>query len=486
MANRMVVSILLVIGLGFRVAFVLGLPGSYNGDPNRQDSYQYDSLAWHLLTGYGFSLNRASILLFGDCPPCEPVVYPLPGYPLFLGGIYTIFGRDYLAVKLIQAAIDVASGYLAYLVARRVANSKRVAILTLGLFVVNPFTSIWATDLSTETLATFFATLTVLLAYQSARPSGRLWSLGFGLAAGLGILVRPGFLFLPVVLLSAIWLAPRLTRREVLLRCALVVALAGLCLLPWMVRNYLVFHQIVYSNLTVASEQDHVGGYYSWYLNWLQDPAWSVLANWDYVVYASAAIPDHPFPDYAYDSIAERQEVEQLMQQVKADGRFTSEVDRRFAQLARVKAERYPVRRYVIMPLVRVARLWINSGTEGFNDSSIKGSFSLERASAQPTQLGVRILLALGYSAIAPLGLFGMLLLRKRYRLLIPTALFVLYHTLVAEASGLGVRPRYVVYSLPVMILFVAVSLTAVLDKMRELRRDASQPVLDGLIEDRQ
>src|SRR5262249_25626622 len=103
-----------LVQVAFPVWMVIGLPGSYDGNPNRQDSYQYDSLGWNLVQGFGFAVNRGSVLVFGNCPPCEPVTYPLPGYPAFLAVIYAIFGRDYLVVKLIQAAVDTGTCLLAY------------------------------------------------------------------------------------------------------------------------------------------------------------------------------------------------------------------------------------------------------------------------------------------------------------------------------------------------------------------------------------
>jgi len=155
------------------------------------------------------------------------------------------------------------------------------------------------------------------------------------------------------------------------------------------------------------------------------------------------------------------------MRQVKAVGRFSPEIDQRFALLAQAKAQRYPLRRYVVLPLVRIARAWINSGTSAINDPRVKGGFSLERIRAQPIGFGVRFLLSLGHSAMAPLGLVGMWLLRRRYRLVAPVALSVAYHTLVMETVGLGVQGRYVVYGLPMMLAFVATSLDAIWQRIR-------------------
>jgi 4-amino-4-deoxy-L-arabinose transferase-like glycosyltransferase len=472
--NALVVLLLSVAFL-YRVVLILTVPGSYDGSPHRQDGYVYDSVAWHLLTGKGFAVNRASVLSVGDCPPCEPITYPLPGYPLFLAGLYALFGRNYLAVKLVQAAVDTATAFLAYRLARRVTDSQRTAILVLGVVALNPFTALWTTDLSTETLATFFATSIVWFALQSAQSPGWLWYLGFGVTAGLGTLVRPAFVLLPVVLLSAVWLARSLAWREALLGSALVLTAVALCLLPWVVRNYLVFHQITFAGRSNAPEQDYGFGYYAWYQNWLRDPTWTPRVNWDYMIYARETIPDHPFPDYAYDSEDERQEVERLMQQVKAAGRFTPEIEQRFALLARAKAQQYPVRRYVVLPLVRMARVWINSGTGAINDPRVKGGFSLERIGAEPIGFVVRILLSIGYCSIAPLGLLGMWLSRRRYWVVIPTALSVAYHTLIMEAIGYGVRARYVVYSVPVMLVFVGVSLVAIWDRIRLLWHASSR-----------
>jgi 4-amino-4-deoxy-L-arabinose transferase-like glycosyltransferase len=480
--TRYGVLVVLLLSAAFlsRVALILTVPGSYDGSPHRQDGYVYDSLAWHLLTGKGFAVNRASVLSVGDCPPCEPITYPLPGYPLFLAGLYALFGRNYLVVKLVQAAVDTATAFLAYRLARRVTDSQRTAILVLGVVALNPFTALWTTDLQTETLATFFATSIVWFALQSAQSPGRLWYLGFGVTAGLGSLVRPAFVLLPVVLLSAVWLARSLAWREALLRSALVLTAVALCLLPWVVRNYLVFHQVIFAGRSNAPEQDHGYGYYAWYQNWLRDPTWTPRVNWDYMIYARETIPDHPFPDYAYDSEGERQEVEQLMQQVKAAGRFTPEIDQRFALLARAKAQQYPVRRYIVLPLVRMARVWINSGTSAINDPRVKGAFSLERVRAEPIGFVVRVLLSISYCSIAPLGLVGMWLLRRRYWVIVPAALSVAYHTLIMEATGYGVRARYVVYSVPVMLVFVGVSLMVIWDRIRLLRH-ASSCALNGV-----
>src|SRR3972149_1482041 len=103
--SDILVAVVLLAAVAFRIGLILALPGTYNGEPYRQDGYAYDSIAWNFLRGFGFAVNRTSTLVFGECPPCQPIYYPLPGYPLFLSVVYSIFGRSYVAVKVIQALL---------------------------------------------------------------------------------------------------------------------------------------------------------------------------------------------------------------------------------------------------------------------------------------------------------------------------------------------------------------------------------------------
>jgi hypothetical protein len=58
---------------------------------------------------------------------------------------------------------------------------------------------------------------------------------------------------------------------------------------------------------------------------------------------------------------------------------------------------------------------------------------------------------------------------------IVPAALSVAYHTLIMEATGYGVRARYVVYGVPVMLVFVGVSLVVIWDRIRLLWHASSQ-----------
>src|SRR6266498_3900838 len=95
-------------------------------------------------------------------PPYVPSLIRLPGYPLFLAGIYFVFGHgDNTAVRIVQALIDTASCALISLVAYfwepDEKRKRRTSIAALALAAVCPFTTIYVATILTETLTIFFA-----------------------------------------------------------------------------------------------------------------------------------------------------------------------------------------------------------------------------------------------------------------------------------------------------------------------------------------
>ena len=63
----------------------------------KSDAAGYDQMAVNLASGNGLSQLRDGSMV--------PIVYRPPVYPMFLAGIYSIFGHHYIAAKIIQAII---------------------------------------------------------------------------------------------------------------------------------------------------------------------------------------------------------------------------------------------------------------------------------------------------------------------------------------------------------------------------------------------
>src|SRR5207253_10155168 len=92
--------------------------------------------------------------------PFDPSFIRLPGYPLFLASIYSVFGHtNNGAVRIVQALIDTASCGLVALLAfywQPDKKKKRAsALAALALAAICPFTTIYAATILTEVPTNF-------------------------------------------------------------------------------------------------------------------------------------------------------------------------------------------------------------------------------------------------------------------------------------------------------------------------------------------
>jgi hypothetical protein len=321
----LVYGLLLVAAFCFRAVIARLLP---NDSPN--DGKIYSQLARNMLEQHVYS--------HAPEPPYDPSLIRLPGYPLFLAGIYALFGHhDDTAVRVMQALIDTASCALIALVAFNwEPDGKRkraAAIAALALAAVCPFTAIYVGTILTETPTMLLAVamcLTATLAYKAptSRRSIALWAIT-GLIAGIAVLFRPdsglfaaaiGF----TILLSTLFHPKRAVERnspnETWQRfsrsayCGAVFSLAFvLVLVPWTIRNRRVFH--LFQPLAPAHAEmpgEFVPrGYLSWLRTWLDDERYigPVLWSLDELPIKLADIPDR-----AFDSIQEKLRVATLLE----------------------------------------------------------------------------------------------------------------------------------------------------------------------------
>jgi hypothetical protein len=87
-----------------------------------------------------------------------------PLYPLFLTGIWGIFGESFLIVKLFQIVLHAASAFFVMRTAEIVSRNRGVAVIAGVLFSVNPYFAFNAVSIQTEVVHTFliiFALFTI-------------------------------------------------------------------------------------------------------------------------------------------------------------------------------------------------------------------------------------------------------------------------------------------------------------------------------------
>jgi len=181
-----------------------------------------------------------------------------PGYPLFLLAIPGLdTSNAYLErVGRVQAVLGVFSVLVFFLLASRFLRPgwSHAATLLMG---TSPHLANLETNLLSETLFLFFLLASALATVRAFERQRRLAFVLAGVSWGVCALVRPAVLGLPVLLLAACWLAPRLRawRMHALWLCAAFVLVQS----PWFVRNQVTALDPAQGNLLVWSV--HHGSY---------------------------------------------------------------------------------------------------------------------------------------------------------------------------------------------------------------------------------
>lgn len=180
----------------------------------------------------------------------------MPGYPLFLAGLRSIFGASPEAVIAAQCLLGALTCVILLDLARRFVPEKWA--LACGLIAALYYDLIVpaAAPLS-ECLYSFFLVLSVWCLYQpSWRPLRRAVSFA-ALSAGL-YLVRPEplpYIFCTIFLMPYLW--EKFSRKEALSALAVFALITGL----WVGRNYSIFSRVM-----PASSVGKSVGYLSLYL----------------------------------------------------------------------------------------------------------------------------------------------------------------------------------------------------------------------------
>lgn len=219
--------------------------GIYHGEQNfspaiNEDSGQYVALAHSLLAGRGFVREVA--------PPFSPEYWRTPGYPIFLAIFFAVYDKLWFAV-LFQIVISSLSVVLLFRLGKSFLPG-RWAVLPAVLMAIEPATLYWSVELVTETLFTF-----ILLAginFLLKRQGGILTlKAAFLLGAILGLLsyVRPsGTILFPLIVALLIYYARNNWKRS-LLPIAIFFLVVWTVLLPWKIRNKIVFDFFEFSSI---------------------------------------------------------------------------------------------------------------------------------------------------------------------------------------------------------------------------------------------
>ena len=535
MKKFIIVAVLLTVaGLGFRLFLALHLP---TDEPD--DGRLYARIAVNILEHRTYSIETEE--------PHSPTFIRVPGYPLFIAGVYAVFGRDNnRAVRVVQAVLDTITCWLIALLALAWAPAswssgkrRRLLLIALAMAVICPFPAIYVTTILAETCTTLLATgcaLSASLAMNTAShtKSAGLWALS-GLSGGLATMFRPdsglfiaavGFTLLFVSLSRVIGRARRDndrpsdvlagTPRQILVRtlvCGVMLTIGVAApLTPWTIRNARVFgvFQPIAPQYANMPGEFVPRGYTGWLRTWVDDVKYTELLEFPLDV---GPLHIEHVPAYAFDSTEEREQVAALFERynnppstplsqaqpeqvpaapdpkaqestsgskeeaASADGdpeeeapeeadaadeeepdeqdtnaeegkqavEMTPDIDAGFAEIARARIARRPLRHYLIVPLKRAVALWFDTHSQYYPfQGQLLPLSDLDSDIHQQYWLPFFALLTLLYTILGAAGAWLLWRDKRSRRWLLLLALLIMPR-LAFLTSMENPEPRYVV-----------------------------------------
>lgn len=189
-----------------------------------------------------------------------------PGMALIIAGLHKLTGgRVGFLLQVLGGLLDVATAVVVLLLVRSLW-SKRLGLATGLAYAAFPPAAFLTTSRGSECFLPLFVVGTVYALLRGVRSSGRSawgWYALAGVLTGLGALLRPDYLFLPLFMIPAVAWMGRGWRHAV---AALVLAqvMAVLCLVPWGARNNeLVGRWVLTSTSVGATLITSLGGFHN-------------------------------------------------------------------------------------------------------------------------------------------------------------------------------------------------------------------------------
>ena len=232
---------ILLLAIFLRLISALSLGDTLAGAQQQRahDQISYDALAHSLLAGKGYSFEQdwyPGFTRAGDQTAHWSFLYPI-----YLAGVYGVFGHHPLAARLLQSVITgVLCVFLIYRLGRQLAG-ERVGLVAAGLGAVYAYFVFYDATLMTEPFFVIGVLAMLNLSLEiSTRDHPSIWQwLLLGLVLGLTVLIRQTLLlWIPFLFVWLVWAG---WKRIQWWGPVIVLGVMGLLILPWTVRNYRIY-----------------------------------------------------------------------------------------------------------------------------------------------------------------------------------------------------------------------------------------------------
>ncbi|MFA5857936.1 MAG: glycosyltransferase family 39 protein [Elusimicrobiota bacterium] len=222
-------AVIIAVALVIRLVFILAYQ-----KPMEPDAEHYFSLANSMLNGTGMGGN---------------ITRP-PVYVFFLAAVLFLFGKNVIAVKVVQVMVSVMAVFLTYLIAQKLSKDRWLKLIAAGIVALDPYIIFYTGELLTETLfiTLLMLTLYLLCSFTVSERQRVRDAVVIGLVIGITMMTRPvilGFIIF-VVGIGYVLKIYSLHRLGVFGVLFLVLLLT---LMPYALRNYKLTGKMLFTNI---------------------------------------------------------------------------------------------------------------------------------------------------------------------------------------------------------------------------------------------
>ena len=212
----------------------------------------YDRLALNIALGNGYRYGA----------DLAPTLMREPGYPLFLAGLFALFGYGIETARFANMVLVGITSVLVMRLGMIVGLDRRIAALAALIFLVHPGIVIAAARGGFEIFFILLLTAFALVLIRAVQARDLKHYAFAGLLLGLAVLTRSTLLYFSIIVVAYVWWVTRsLSPAAGSLRYGVVVlASLAVVLSPWIIRNYVVTKEVVPAT-TIQGVAAHAGQY---------------------------------------------------------------------------------------------------------------------------------------------------------------------------------------------------------------------------------
>jgi tetratricopeptide (TPR) repeat protein len=433
----------LIVGLLLRAAYLHEIRQQPDFDCPLADARVYNTWARNIVSGDWSVPEGRTDTLINKMPFLRP-----PGYPYFLALIYWVTGGSYLAIRLVQMSMGLASAVLAFVLGRRVFG--RLAGVAAGAMMSTYWVFIfYEGELNSPPIVVFLLLILMVVLHRWLARRALWLMLIAGVVLGVLVVVRPELLAgVGPILLWQFWSGrPGARIRSMMLPALVFVLGIALPIAPVTIRNYAVSKEVV---LLCTG-----GGLNLYFCNNDRfEGTWAVPGS------------DHglPIQSMSFDD-------EDIMKGIWAYGEMVHRSDVTFSEMSRYFGR--VGRRYIIDHPGRTLKMMVRKTFLFWGPAEVSNN----KADSCAKQFSSSLRFLPGFPYVAALAALGIGLLARTYWRRKPTpdnrltrsmvVLFLLYvFTCFSSLLPFIVPARFRVPVIPFLILFGSVAVAALVERL--------------------